>query len=217
MMGIATYAVGGGGNGGGGGGSSSSSNLSALAPPFTVDRSVPKPLVDLTEPPLNWLNTHCLGFDSVSSSNAYGFSFSSPPSHLPAMSNTNSNPVASTEAAAVATAFFYGGHTTPEPSFVEGKAYYAPYVSPTKFNFGGYTQNSSNLWDGLHSGDYDQKVKNGDGFSLKEINTAETTNFQDYNPGCFLPCSLFLVTNHIHFAHCFLIVVSFVCSFYIEL
>lgn len=43
---------------------SSSSNLSASAQPFTVDRSVSKPLVDLSEPPLNWLNTHPLSFDS---------------------------------------------------------------------------------------------------------------------------------------------------------
>ncbi|KAG5229470.1 Plant peroxidase [Salix suchowensis] len=34
----------------GGGSSTSSSNLSASAPPFTVDRSVAKPLLDLTEP-----------------------------------------------------------------------------------------------------------------------------------------------------------------------
>ncbi|XVE58251.1 hypothetical protein DITRI_Ditri04bG0155300 [Diplodiscus trichospermus] len=52
-MGFGSY----GGNAHGGG----SSNLSALAPPFTVDRSIPKPTatqpVDMAEP-LNWLDTN---------------------------------------------------------------------------------------------------------------------------------------------------------------
>lgn len=67
--------------------SSSSSNLSALAQPFTVDRSVSKPLVDLTEPPLNWLNTHSLPFDSsIKTSNfveakPYYPSYISPPTY----------------------------------------------------------------------------------------------------------------------------------------
>ncbi|XP_022762751.1 uncharacterized protein LOC111308578 isoform X2 [Durio zibethinus] len=59
MIGYGSY----GGNGHGGG----SSNLSALAPPFTVDRSIPKPaatpLVDLGEP-LNWLDTNPYTFSS---------------------------------------------------------------------------------------------------------------------------------------------------------
>ncbi|XP_015576084.2 uncharacterized protein LOC8283697 isoform X1 [Ricinus communis] len=58
MMGQGSFGYGGG-----------SSNLSALAPPFTVDRSVPKPLVDLTEPTSyhhslhNWVNPHQPEFD----------------------------------------------------------------------------------------------------------------------------------------------------------
>ncbi|XWS48667.1 hypothetical protein CRYUN_Cryun13aG0095800 [Craigia yunnanensis] len=60
MMGFGSY----GGNTHGGG----SSNLSALAPPFTVDRSIPKPtatpLVDLGEP-LNWLDTNPYTFNSL--------------------------------------------------------------------------------------------------------------------------------------------------------
>ncbi|XP_012474696.1 uncharacterized protein LOC105791251 isoform X1 [Gossypium raimondii] len=60
MMGFGSY----GGSAYGGG----SSNLSALAPPFTVDRSIPKPssatpLVDLGEP-LNWLDTNPYTFNS---------------------------------------------------------------------------------------------------------------------------------------------------------
>ncbi|XVE64507.1 hypothetical protein DITRI_Ditri07aG0106100 [Diplodiscus trichospermus] len=59
MIGFGSY----GGNGNGGG----SSNLSALAPPFTVDRSIPKPtaipLVDLGEP-VNWLDTNPYTFNS---------------------------------------------------------------------------------------------------------------------------------------------------------
>ncbi|XVF51110.1 hypothetical protein PTKIN_Ptkin04bG0158200 [Pterospermum kingtungense] len=59
MMGYGYY----GGNTHGGGGSS---NLSALAPPFTVDRSIPKPtatpLVDLGEP-FNWLDSNPYTFN----------------------------------------------------------------------------------------------------------------------------------------------------------
>ena len=59
MIGFGSY----GGNVHGGG----SSNLSALAPPFTVDRSIQKPtatpLVDLGEP-LNWLDTNPYTFNS---------------------------------------------------------------------------------------------------------------------------------------------------------
>ncbi|KHG06878.1 Hexokinase type 1 [Gossypium arboreum] len=60
MIGFGSY----GGSAYGGG----SSNLSALAPPFTVDRSIPKPssatpLVDLGEP-LNWLDTNPYTFNS---------------------------------------------------------------------------------------------------------------------------------------------------------
>lgn len=59
MMGFGSYV----GNAHGGG----SSNLSALAPPFTVDRSIPKPaatpLVDLGEP-LNWLDSNPYTFNS---------------------------------------------------------------------------------------------------------------------------------------------------------
>ncbi|XP_031267181.1 uncharacterized protein LOC116125621 isoform X3 [Pistacia vera] len=58
-----------------------------FAQPFTVDRSVSKPLVDLTEPPLNWLNTHSLPFDSsIKTSNfveakPYYPSYISPPTY----------------------------------------------------------------------------------------------------------------------------------------
>ncbi|KAL5738850.1 hypothetical protein ACOSP7_031611 [Xanthoceras sorbifolium] len=161
---------------GGGGPSSSSSNLSPLAPPFTVDRSVPKPLVDLTEPPLNWLNTHSLSFESVPSSNPYGYSFSSPSSHMPSLNN-NSIPVTSTDSA-----FLYGGQTTPDSSFVEAKPYYPSYVSPTKFTCDDYTQSLSSLWDGSRGGEYGQKVEIGDSFCSKEMNTMDSSIYEDYNP-----------------------------------
>ncbi|KAK0591526.1 hypothetical protein LWI29_003314 [Acer saccharum] len=173
MMGFAPY---GNGGGGAGGSSSSSSNLSALAPPFTVDRSVPKPLVDLAELPLNWLNTHSLNFESLPSSNAYGYTFSSPSSHIPSLNN-NSSPVTSTDAA-----FLYGGQTTSDSSFVEAKPYYPSYVSPPKFSYDDYTQSLSGLWDGSRGEEYGQKVEVGDGFCSKEMNMADSSTYKDYNP-----------------------------------
>ncbi|XP_058010080.1 uncharacterized protein LOC110656432 isoform X3 [Hevea brasiliensis] len=126
----------------GGGSSPSPSNLSALAPPFTVDRSVPKPgsnpLVDLTEPAYavtfnpslqNWLGPHPPNsrpdyfsisnpeFDSVPSSNAYRFSSSN--AHVPAFDASVS---ASTDT------ILYGQGST---SLLEAKPYYPSYVSPT--------------------------------------------------------------------------------------
>ncbi|XP_037496651.1 uncharacterized protein LOC105640811 isoform X2 [Jatropha curcas] len=117
----------------GGASSPSSSNLSALAPPFTVDRSVPKsgsnPLVDLTEPTYavtfnsslhNWVGAHPPSsrldyfsisnseFDSVPSSNAYGYSSST--AHVPPL-----NPCVSVSAST---------------NLLEVKPYYPSYVSP---------------------------------------------------------------------------------------
>ncbi|CAK7324289.1 unnamed protein product [Dovyalis caffra] len=124
-----------------GGGSSSSSNLSASAPPFTVDRSVAKPLLDLTEPTYpvslnsslhNWVtsNSHSpnsrpdlfpitnLEFDSLPSANA--FAYSSPTSHVPSMNH----PLVSASTDAV----LYGQSN---PSIVEAEPYYpSSYVSP---------------------------------------------------------------------------------------
>ncbi|XVF53271.1 hypothetical protein PTKIN_Ptkin05aG0086100 [Pterospermum kingtungense] len=93
MIGYGSY----GGNSHGGG----SSNLSALAPPFTVDRSQPKPtatpLVDLGEP-LNWLDTNPYTFNSpqpaqlppsydhnsdIFEPKTYYPSYASPPLHVP--------------------------------------------------------------------------------------------------------------------------------------
>nr|XP_034907958.1 uncharacterized protein LOC118043950 isoform X2 [Populus alba] len=125
----------------GGGSSSSSSNLSASAPPFTVDRSAAKPLLDLTEPTYpvslnpslhNWVtsNSHIpnsrpdlfpisnLEFDSAPSPLAFGYS--SPTSQMPSMSH----PLVSASTDAV----LYGQGN---PSIVEAKPYYpSSYVSP---------------------------------------------------------------------------------------
>ncbi|KAJ6677444.1 hypothetical protein OIU85_010594 [Salix viminalis] len=125
----------------GGGSSSSSSNLSASAPPFTVDRSVAKPLLDLTEPTYpvslnsslhSWAtsNSHIsnsrpdlfpipsLEFDSVPSPLAFGSP--SPPSQMPSMSH----PLVSASTDAV----LYGQGN---PSIVEAEPYYpSSYVSP---------------------------------------------------------------------------------------
>jgi len=125
----------------GGGSSSSSSNLSASAPPFTVDRSAAKPLLDLTEPTYpvslnsslhNWVtsNSHIpnsrpdlfpipnLEFDSSPSPLAFGYS--SPTSQMPSMSHPHVS--ASTDAVL---------HGQGNPSIVEAEPYYpSSYVSP---------------------------------------------------------------------------------------
>ena len=125
----------------GGGSSSSSSNLSASAPPFTVDRSVAKPLLDLTEPTYpvslnsslhSWVtsNSHIsksrpdlfpipsLEFDSAPSPIAFGCP--SPTSQMPSMSH----PLVSASTDAV----LYGQGN---PSIVEAEPYYpSSYVSP---------------------------------------------------------------------------------------
>ncbi|XP_061956017.1 uncharacterized protein LOC133677896 isoform X1 [Populus nigra] len=125
----------------GGGSSFSSSNLSPLAPPFTVDRSVAKPLLDLTEPTYpvrlnpslhNWAtsNSHIpnsrpdlfpipnLEFDSIPSPNVFGYS-----SPTPQVTSKNHPLVlASTDAV------LYGQSN---PSLVEAVPYYpSSYVSP---------------------------------------------------------------------------------------
>ncbi|KAG5233628.1 Plant peroxidase [Salix suchowensis] len=125
----------------GGGSSFSSSNLSPLAPPFTVDRSVAKPLLDLSEPTYpvslnpsihNWVscNSHTpnsrndlfpipnLEFDSIQSPNVFGYS--SPTPQVP----SKSHPLALASADAV----LYGQSN---PSLVEAGPYYpSSYVSP---------------------------------------------------------------------------------------
>uniref|UniRef100_A0A6N2LMT2 Uncharacterized protein n=1 Tax=Salix viminalis TaxID=40686 RepID=A0A6N2LMT2_SALVM len=125
----------------GGGSSFSSSNLSPLAPPFTVDRSVAKPLLDLTEPTYpvslnpsihNWVscNSHTpnsrtdlfpipnLEFDSIQSPNVFGYS--SPTPQVP----SKSHPLALASTDAV----LYGQSN---PSLVEAGPYYpSSYVSP---------------------------------------------------------------------------------------
>ncbi|KAF3432725.1 hypothetical protein FNV43_RR23827 [Rhamnella rubrinervis] len=127
---------------------SSSSNLSALAPPFTVDRSVPKPvsspLVDLTEPPYaaplnssphNWVpnlspsqmpkfltNLPCVD----------GYKFERP--RTIESSNTHLPPL-NTVAPSAANAFSLGQCSdSVGTSFVEAKPYYPSYLSPAMHN-----------------------------------------------------------------------------------
>ncbi|XP_065861462.1 uncharacterized protein [Euphorbia lathyris] len=129
-----------GSNGYGGSSPSSSSNLSALAPPFTVDRSIPKSgsnsLVDLTETTYgltfnhllhNWLGPQppnsrpdCFSstkmeFDSVPSSNAYRYS-----SSIEHVSPLNPLVSASTDTD------LYGQNSY---NLLEAKPYYPSYVS----------------------------------------------------------------------------------------
>jgi hypothetical protein len=125
----------------GGGSSFSSSNLSPLAPPFTVDRSVAIPLLDLTEPTYpvslnpslhNWAtsNSHIpnsrpdlfplpnLEFDSIPSPNVFGYSSATPQ----VTSKNHPLVLASTDAV------LYGQSN---PSLVEAVPYYpSSYVSP---------------------------------------------------------------------------------------
>ncbi|ESR54509.1 hypothetical protein CICLE_v10018632mg [Citrus x clementina] len=167
MMGFGPYVN-------GGGSSSSSSNLSALAPPFTVDRSVSKPLVDLTEPPLNWLNTHPLNFDSVHSSNAYGYSFNPPSTaHIP----PPENPIPITSASS----FLYGqsSDAIPSANLVEANPYYPSYVSPTKYTYDDYAQSLSSLWDS-REWEFSRKLELGESFCSKEMNVPDLSIYQDY-------------------------------------
>lgn len=147
MTGFGSY-----GNGGPYPYSSSPSSLSALAPPFTVDRSVPKPisspLVDVTETPYvaplnssshNWLPSHppitgsnffanpTPEFNSLPSSNAYRYAGSltvDPP-------NTTLPPL-NTITPGSSNAFTYDQSLDAvATSFVEAKPYYPSYLSPT--------------------------------------------------------------------------------------
>lgn len=142
MMGFGAY-----GNGGSYS-TSSSSNLSPLAPPFTVDRSVPKPvsspLVDLTEPPYaaplnssshNWVpnlspsqvpnfltNLPCVD----------GYKFERP--RTIESSNTHLSPL-NTVASSAANAFSLGPCSdSVGTGFVEAKPYYPSYLSPAMHN-----------------------------------------------------------------------------------
>ncbi|KAE8678245.1 Detected protein of unknown function [Hibiscus syriacus] len=154
MMGFGPY----GGNAHGSGGSS---NLSALAPPFTVDRSIIKPmvtpLVDVAEP-LNWLDSN-------------PFSFNSPqPGQLP-MLDLEPIPTPS-----------YNKNS----DLFEPKTYYSPYVSqtlhPPTFN----EHNLSGLeltaqWGG---GWWDWEKRNpaqlGGSFYPKEASVAPPTIYTDH-------------------------------------
>ncbi|KAK9292627.1 hypothetical protein L1049_020602 [Liquidambar formosana] len=137
MMGFGSF--------GNGGGSSSSSNLSALAPPFTVDRSVPKPnsnpVVQFNEPPYaapfnsslhnshsptsvpNYFTNPNPEVDLMPSPNVHRYlaspSINSPNAHMPPL-----NPVATN---AYSFAQYSDSVTT---SLGEAKPYYPSYVSP---------------------------------------------------------------------------------------
>lgn len=172
MMGFGNYSN--------GGSSSSASNLSALAPPFTVERSAPKPLVDLSEPPLNWLNTQ--------SPTSYGYSFNPSSSHMSSLSNNI--PITS------AGSYLYGQNSDAitTNSLAEVKPYYpASYVSPTKYTYDDYAQSLSGLWDGSRSWDFGKRGGEvGDGFCSKEMNVAGFHNYEDYiDQGLYLFLLLF--------------------------
>ena len=130
---------------------SSPSSLSALAPPFTVDRSVPKPMsnpLDVTETPYaapmnsslhNWLPSHPTAtgsnffanptpdFNSMPSSNAYGYA------GLQTVEPSNTNlPPLNTITTASSSAFKYDQSFDAAPtSFVDVKPYYPSYLSST--------------------------------------------------------------------------------------
>ncbi|XVF12776.1 hypothetical protein REPUB_Repub08aG0148700 [Reevesia pubescens] len=154
MMGFGSY--GGTENAHGGG----SSNLSALAPPFTVDRSIPKPtatpLVDLGEP-WNWLDTDTYTYNS------------SQPAQLPQL-NLDTIPTAS-----------YNQNS----GLFEPKTYY-PYVSPPlhvpTFN----EQSLSGLdhmvqWGGgLWDWEKGKPAQLGGSFYSKDTNVAPSSIYMDH-------------------------------------
>ena len=188
MIGFGSY----GGNGHGGG----SSNLSALAPPFTVDRSIPKPtatpLVDLGEPS-NWLDTNPYTFNSPQ------------PAQLPQL---DSDPI-----------------TTPSynqnSDLFEPKTYYPSYVSrpshvPT-FNEQGLSgpdhtaQWGGGLWDWEKG-----KAHLGGSFYSKETNVAPSSIYTDHiNLGKFSLQYLGKLVSEISFFLCFLM--FYFCFHYIWL
>lgn len=121
----------------------SSSNLSPLAPPFTVDRSVSNPLVDLTEPvstygvSMNNTSLHNWVSSSTNPSNSAHDYFSNPnPEFEPLVSGTQYIYSPSSLSAANYTSQHH--HVPPVnakapshlTSFVKGNAYYHSYVSP---------------------------------------------------------------------------------------
>ncbi|XWS38075.1 hypothetical protein CRYUN_Cryun19dG0099600 [Craigia yunnanensis] len=172
MIGFGSY----GGNGHGGG----SSNLSALAPPFTVDRSIPKPtatpLVDLGEP-LNWLDTNPYNFNSPQ------------PAQLPQLA---SDPI-----------------TTPSynqnSDLFEPKTYYPSYVSrpshvPT-FNEQGLSglDHTAQWGGGLWDWEKGKPAQLGGSFYSKETNAAPSSICRDHiNLGTHFSKSLktFEETSH---------------------
>lgn len=151
MMGFGPY---GSGSNGGSYLSPTSSNLSASAPPFTIDRSGPKnpscPLVDLTEPsypgpPMNsslhnWLpsrsptsepkffSSHQFELNSVPSSNAYGYG------GLQTIESSNLNAhlahLSTTVSASVDGFSYCQSSDSGATGFVEAKPYYPSYLSP---------------------------------------------------------------------------------------
>lgn len=134
-----------------------------------------KPLVDLTEPPLNWLNTHPLSFDSLHSSNAYGYSFNPPSAaHIPPPENPI--PITSTSS------FLYGQNSDAVPSanLVEANPYYPSYVSPTKYTYDDYAQSLSGLWDPSREWEFGKKIELGESFRSKEMNVSDLSIYPDY-------------------------------------
>ncbi|XP_068315059.1 uncharacterized protein [Pyrus communis] len=131
--------------------SSSPSSLSALAPPFTVDRPVPKPMsssLDVTEPPYvapmnsslhNWLPSHPTttpsnffanptpDLNSIPPSNAYGYA------GLQTVEPSNTNlPALNTITTTSPSTFKYDqSFNAAATSFVEAKPYYPSYLSST--------------------------------------------------------------------------------------
>ncbi|GAB4858628.1 hypothetical protein Ancab_010101 [Ancistrocladus abbreviatus] len=137
-----------------GGGSSSLSNLSASAPPFTVDKPFPvpnsNPSLNLTDVPSvaqletpapiwyhpfspnsgpNSIETRPVATSCVPSSSIYGY----PDSQLNNSTNNFSrqNPTAGT----AFDPFSYGGYSSGiATTFADPKPYYAPYMSPPRHN-----------------------------------------------------------------------------------
>ncbi|KAM1054961.1 hypothetical protein FF1_002234 [Malus domestica] len=131
--------------------SSSPSSLSALAPPFTVDRPVPKPMsssLDVTEPPYvapmnsslhNWLPSHPTttpsnffanptpDLNSIPPSNAYGYAGL----QTVEPSNTNLPPLKSITTTSPSTFKYDQSFDAAATSFVEAKPYYPSYLSST--------------------------------------------------------------------------------------
>lgn len=200
MMGFGSY-------GGNGGSSSLSSNLSALAPPFTVERPITKPntspLVDLVEPkfdaPQNWVNPSRTDYfsdlDSVPFAKPYRYT--SPKTFT--QPQTAAGPSLDTFVSASNDAFSYSQNPDGfKNEFVEAEPYYPSYFSPSvqhpapklvatfigpstdpKLSGSENKTQWGGLWEDFPDWRHSKKVDVGRNFYSNEMNMASPTNFKD--------------------------------------